>query len=192
MGLPALRPRSAVSGAATLLALLVGVGCDGSSTAPGDDPDAPLTRDAAALFQTDSLVYGLRTTDWVAGEIDVTLTNRTARPIHLVNCNGSTALQLERRVGERWQAVWSPVLPLCGSAPIIVSAGGTYRTRVTIPAAPPATVGLRLDDLRAVAGEYRLVWTNAVASYDAGPPFTDLLPLASRVSNRFRLRVEQP
>jgi hypothetical protein len=187
MGPTAFRPRTTLARATVLLCLLVAPGCDGSPAAPGDDPEAPLTRDAAALFQTDSLAYGLRTTDWIAGEIDVTLTNRTTQPIHLSNCNGASSLQLERRAGDRWQAVWSPLLPLCASAPIIVSAGGTYRTRITIPAAPPATVGLRVDDPRAVAGEYRLVWTSAL-----GPPFTDLLPLASRVSNRFRLRVEQP
>ena len=169
-----------------LAAVVAAAACRDSPVAP----DAPLTRDVAALFQTDSLYYALRAGDFVAGEIDVTFTNRTATTAYLINCNGATALQLERRVGNSWQFVWSPVLPACLSAPIVVPVGGTHRSRITIPSAPPATNGVRFDDPRTVPGEYRLVWTSLVSSHEDGPPFSDLLPLAARVSNAFRLSVQ--
>lgn len=182
--------------ACTLVAILVVNSCGGSPQEPADGPNGPIapvvTRDSAALFQTDSLVYTMRTDHDVTGDIGVALTNRTTGPLYIVNCSGSTGLALEKRVDGRWQYAWSPVIPLCLSPPIIVPVGGTYRTRVYINGAPPES-GTRPQWLGGdVAGEYRLVWQQVLSSYDDRAPFGELLPLEARVSNRFTLRAQAP
>jgi len=182
--------------ARTLLAILVLSSCGGSLQEPGDGPNgsiAPvLTRDSAALFQTDSLVYAMRTDHGVAGDIGVALTNRTTGPIYILNCSGSTGLALEKRVDGRWLGVWSAVRQLCLSPPIIVPVGGTYRTRVYINGAPPETATRPQWLGGTVEGEYRLVWQQILSSYNDRAPFGDLLPLEARISNRFTLSVQAP
>jgi hypothetical protein len=179
--------------ARTLVAILVVSSCGGSPAEPADGPIAPVvTRDSAALFQTDSLGYTMRTDNGVTGDIGVSLTNRTTGPLYIVNCSGSTALALEKRVDGRWLSAWSAVSQLCLSPPIIVPVGGTYRTRVYIHGAPPET-GTRPQWLGGdVAGEYRLVWQQVLSSYDDRAPFGEQLPLEARVSNRFTMRTQAP
>lgn len=184
---------------ALLTIVVVMAGCGDATTAATErSPEAPfvpmvplVTRDTAALFQTDSLAYALRDGgNWYQSTVGVTLTNRTRGPIYIVNCAGGTGLQLEQRVGDQWQRVWSPLLPLCLSPPIVVPVDSIYRTRVEIIGAPQGAKALPQFATVQLSGEYRIVWTGVVSSYQDRNPFGAPLPLDARVSNRFTLTLQ--
>lgn len=151
-----------------------------------------ITRDDAALFQTDSLAYTLRAgATGVDGEIGVTFTNRTGGTVYIVNCNGATVVSLEKRVTGQWKNVWSPPIPLCLGPPITVLASGTYRTRIRIYGGYPRTNSYPQFSVTDIRGEYRAVWLNVLTSYRDRPPFGNALPIDQRVSNRFKLATER-
>jgi len=151
-----------------------------------------VTRDAAALFQTDSLRHTLHATGGgFDGEIGVTFTNRTSGTVFIVNCNGATVVYLEKRIAGQWTRVWSPPIPLCLGPPITVRAGATYRTRLRIFGGYPGTKVFPQFSSTDIAGEYRAGWANVLSSYQDRPPFGDPLPIEQRLSNRFMLATER-
>ena len=173
------------------LSLLLVNGCQERAISAGVATVSPVTRDAGALFQTDSLAYTLRAGGaGYQADVGVTLTNRTTGTIYIVNCGGATSVQLEKRVGIAWQGVWSPAIPLCLSPPITVSVGSTYRTRISIFGGYPGTNGHPQFSVADVTGEYRAVWGSVLSSYQDRLPFGDPLPLEWRTSNRFTLTAE--
>jgi hypothetical protein len=164
--------------------------CDRAVLEPGGDTPAPVTRDSAALFQTDSLAYVLRAdATTFDGAVGVTLTNRTGATLYIMNCGGSTGVTLEKRVSGQWQGVWSPGVLACLSPPITVSSGGTYRTNIRVSGGFPQSNLYPQLATADVAGEYRLVWRSVLSSYQDPLPFGEPLPLEWRVSNRFTLTV---
>ncbi len=180
--------------AAGLVAAFALAGCQDPTLAP-DAREAPSsvvsTRDTAALFQTDSLAYTLRAgVSGYEGEIGVTLTNRTNGTIYIVNCREATGVRLEKRTSTGWQTVWSPHIPSCMSAPIVVPVGGVRRTRIPIFGGYPNSNAHPQFSVADVAGEYRAVWGSVLSSYQDRLPFGEPLPLESRTSNRFTLRTE--
>lgn len=120
--------------------------------------------------------------------IPYTYRNRTGAAVHLVNCGGNVSPSVERKVGDRFERWWDPVMPECLSRPIVIAPGAMY------------TDSLRMEILRqdgapythlssAPPGTYRLNWTQALSSFDADArPFGPSLPVEQRVSNPFVLR----
>jgi|GEM_PF-1429763 len=174
------------------LAFLLVNGCPERATSPGVTGVSPVVRDTAALFQTDSLAYTLRAGSvGYQADVGVTLTNRTTGTIYIVNCSGSTNVQLEKRVGVAWQGVWSPAIPLCLSLPITVPVGSTYRIRISIFGGYSGTNTYPQFSVADVTGEYRAVWGSVLSTYqDRLPSFGEPLPLEWRTSNRFTLAAE--
>jgi hypothetical protein len=147
-----------------------------------------VARDQSALFQTDSLHYTLRASPaGYQATIGVAFTNKTGRTAYIVNCNGSTSMVLERLVDGRWRSVWSPLIPLCLSAPITVAAGLTYQTRIGVFGGYPESNVFPKFDIPDPTGVYRAVWRDVLSTYQDRLPFGDPLPLESRISNRFSL-----
>jgi hypothetical protein len=160
------------------------------STAQGQV--VPPTRDAGALFQTDSLSYTLRDIGpGYEGLIGVRFTNTTGGTTYFENCNGATSLQLEKLVGGQWQPAWSPMIPLCLSPPITVAPGATYDSQINVFGGHPNSNTAPTFSVPDIPGVYRAVWTNALGSYrEAGSgQFGPQLPFEQRVSNRFALLV---
>jgi hypothetical protein len=150
---------------------------------------AALTRETAPLFQTGSLSYTLVAgSHGYEGEIDVRFTNRTAGTVFFVNCSGATSLSLEKRILGAWVAVWTPVLQHCLSQPITVPPGGTYDSRIGVFGGYPGSNAWPQFVVTNVAGSYRLVWHDALRSYQDRLPFGVPLALEHRVSNRFELQ----
>ncbi len=165
---------------------------DHAQTLGKDTSDAPLLRDAEAPFQTDRLSYTLVSTPrGIEGNIAYVLTNRTQAPLHIVNCNGSTALSLEKQIGDQWVKAWSAIVPACLSQPIIVQPAQEYRDVVHVFGGHPGTMFDPKFSVDPVPGVYRLVWRDVLESFapDARP-FGEPIPLNQRTSNRFRLDVE--
>lgn len=163
-------------GAARLLAMcyaapLVLMACD-SPVSPADP-----------LLLTDTTSYVLRS-EGVGWRTDIpyTFTNRTGSAVYLANCNGAFALRLDRRVDGLWKAAWSPVLPLCLSAPIVIAEGATFRTTLHVWGARPNENAGPEFDSSDPTGTYRIVWISAVSRLEPDGPFGPELPLEARVS----------
>lgn len=148
-------------------------------------------RDENALFQTDSLRYTLREVVGFGYEtrIRARFTNLTGATAYFVNCNGATMLHLEKLAGEQWTRAWSPIVPLCLSPPITVASGQSYEFGVPLFAAKPDANAAPKFTVPEIPGVYRIVWSDALSSYQDKLPFGAQLPLDQRVSNSFTLSV---
>jgi hypothetical protein len=141
-------------------------------------------------FQTDSASYQLRATPIAyEGLIRVTYTNHSGSAVYFVNCNGGTGVALQKLIDAEWKSVWSPVLLLCLSQPIVVAPGGTWSTAVHIFGGYPGSSTAPQFTIADIPGTYRLIWTEALSSYQSKLPFGDPLPLERTVSNVFSLDV---
>ena len=177
------------------LATMVGVlttlvaGCNDT---PASNGPWWVTRDTVALFQTDSLSYTLvhKSPVYIIA-ISATLANRTTRPMYFTNCNGATAISLQKQTASGWQSVISPILAACLSAPIVVGAGATHTFTVTLSAGEPGSNFGPKVSTTDLDGEYRLIWGDAFSSYDGTRATGAPLPESSRVSNRFAVRVAE-
>lgn len=154
----------------------------------GPAEPSDVVRDQDALFQTDSLQYAIADNgSLLTVDIGVTFTNSTGAPVYIVNCNGATGFVLERRNGSRWDTMYSPVLPACLSPPIVVEAGASRRDVVRVLAGYPGSNVRPQFSTRDLSGEYRVVWTAFLRSYDPRNGSGTPLPASSATSNRFVL-----
>jgi hypothetical protein len=158
--------------------------------AAGEQPDAapapggePIRTSAAEYTMTrGSQGYEVR--------IPFVFTNRTSDTVYVVNCNGATALELQREQNGAWTTVWSPVLPACLSEPIRIAGGAEYAGTVDVWAGDRDSDTYPQFDVDDLDGEYRIRWGGVHSSYDPdGSPFGIDVPEAQRVSNTFRLRL---
>lgn len=165
--------------------------CREAPVAPADPATGAgaLTRETTPFFQTGSLSYALVAgSHGYEGEIDVRFTNRTAGTVYFVNCSGATGVSLEKRILGDWVAVWSPALPECLSPPITVAPGGIYDSRISVFGGYQGSNDWPQFAVTNVAGTYRLVWHDALRSYQDRLPFGVPLELEHRVSNRFEIQ----
>jgi hypothetical protein len=185
------RRRSVLRLALVSLVWAAACGTDPATPDGADFLRAP-SRDAAA-FQTDALEYTLLRND--AGyhmQIGVEYTNTTGATSYFVNCNGATALVLEKWVADEWVAVWWPILPECLSPPIEVRPGGRWPTVVHVFAGFPGTDYYPQFDTQDLPGVYRLRWTQLLRESDGQRyPLGEPLALAHTISNRFVVRLDE-
>ncbi|MGH7567859.1 MAG: hypothetical protein ACREL9_02650 [Gemmatimonadales bacterium] len=166
-----------------------------SATVPsaGTHPElgAAFRRDTTPLFQTDSVIYTLRADSLgYSADIRVRFTNRTSDTTYFVNCDRAIQVSLEKLNDGQWRAVWSPLLPLCLSPPIVVPPGGRYDTRIDVFGGYSGGNSMPQFSVGEVAGVYRAVWHDALRSYRDHPPFGEPLALEHRLSNRFAFRLQ--
>jgi hypothetical protein len=150
----------------------------------------PLTRDTAALLQTDRLEYLLDATDdaWQVS-IQATFVNRMTEPIRLLPCLGLRAAELQKRVGNEWVMayIWIyPPLP-CFEPGDWVDPGGSAEVTLHVRAVYP-WLGAGFPyafHTPGVAGTYRLLWWPSIFNTEGPGQF----PEHQRVSNAFTLSV---
>lgn len=142
-----------------------------------------IDRDTTAPVQTDSLVHHFTRHGETTFAVDIPFRyrNDTGRTISIVNCHGGLAITLEKRVDDVWETFYRPVLLMCLSPPIEIGAGEVFSETVAIYGVLPgsnAGPAFASDELD---GEYRLMWSSLVHSYDADRSgFGDVVgPLAS-------------
>jgi hypothetical protein len=176
---------------------MMAAGCSDPS-GPGQQNGAvvaiitPPPRDAAALFQTDSLSYTLRDVgSGYQGFVGIRFTNLTGATAYFVNCGGATSIHFEKLEGTQWRAAWSPAMPLCLSPAITVAPGATYDSQLWVFGAHPNTNTEPTFQVSYIPGIYRIVWRDALSSYQDRLPFGTQLPFEQRISNRFALTVEK-
>jgi len=164
--------------------LLLGLaGCGRADT----DPTLSLG-DSAVSLQTDSTEYSLQFDDpgW---RTTVGFTYRTeSDTVYIVNCNGTILMTLQKLEPEGWTDAWYAEGNQCLSPPIVVPPGNVFQGEVYIWGAEPGIRSYNTFRVPEIEGEYRLVWNQPVHHYLNGRgTFGDTIPLANRVSNRFRL-----
>jgi hypothetical protein len=163
------------------LTILTVAGCASLIEPPGLADD-PLLRTSGQVYELEDDGFGLGT------EIPYTFTNRTGATIYIVNCNGAFGLRLDRWDGEEWVHGWSPAIPQCLSQPIVIEPNGVYASTIHVWAGYPNGDVHPKWDMRDPGGHYRIVWIDALASYQSDTyPFGSQIPEVFRVSNTFLL-----
>jgi hypothetical protein len=167
-----------------IIPLLVGLSGCGQP-----EPDSGLNSgDPSVLLRTDSTGYSLQFDDpgW---RTTVGFTYRAeSDTVYIVNCNGAILMNLQKLEAEGWTDAWYAEGNQCLSPPIVVPPGEVFRSEVHIWGAEPGTGSYNTFRVPEIEGEYRLVWHQPVHHYmDGSGTFGDMIPLAKRVSNRFRL-----
>lgn len=149
--------------------------------------DSP-TSAGPGLIQTGQVSYTLVASgDGLEAKIDYVFTNLTEGRVYLVNCNGGFALALERQDGDAWKQVWAPLLLGCLSAPIVIERGATLADTIRVWGAPPGANADPRFDRDDPSGVYRIVWINALSSFQDHLPFGPQIPEEYRISNSFLL-----
>lgn len=155
------------------------------------EPPLPdLDRDTTALVQTDTLGY---TFDETENELEVDIPyryeNRTGDTICLNNCRGSFSIELEKRIEETWETVWTPAIPACASSPIKFAPDSVFRDTLTVVHRKDENSFPKMDVER-FDGVYRV---NVIAASRIASTPEELkcggeqLPREMRVSNPFVL-----
>ena len=141
-------------------------------------------------IQTDSLHYQLAF-DGIGYHVKIPyiFTNRTGGTVYIVNCDGFFDLHLEHDDDTRSPAhsAWAPVLDECLSAPIVIENDATFTDTLDLWGAAP---GQNVDpefDRADPSGIYRIVWDDALSSYQDQLPFGSPIARDARISNRFTL-----
>ena len=149
-------------------------------------PPAPIQQ---PLVTTDRASYRVRRTgDAIELDIVATFTNRTADAVYLHPCGRSQpSFFLEKWIDGAWKAAYSPPCPallMLDPPRVAPGASRTDTARVRASTAPNRFPRFELDP---VGGDYRLVYAQAYASWQASGGPGDLLPLERRVSAPFRI-----
>jgi hypothetical protein len=166
-----------VAGTAVLAVLSSAYACD--------DPISVET----ALLQTGHPSYDLEVDAFgdLVGHVDYTFTNETGATVYVVNCQGQFHLWLEQWDGTKWVSAWSAFVPECLSLPIVLEPRQTFEDTVFIWSGCPASDLYPELDCDNPDGIYRIVWEDALSSYQDALPFGRQIPLVYRVSNSFEL-----
>ena len=165
--------------------VLLTLGC--KSPTPAEVEDTALVTDGTS-FQIEMEGGGRHI--WYRGQIPYSFTNRTGSKVYLPNCNGGFDVRLEMQKAGEWVHIWSPVLPDCLSSPIVIEPGEVYEMTLNVTGCLEGSCGPRLVLPPSASTPIRIVWTDALSSYDEGSfPFGEPIPLEERISNRFTLKV---
>lgn len=164
------------------LIVLSTIGCDSAD---------PFEREPEPLIQTDALSYTLeQASGGLMVEIPYTYENLTGGPVYHSNCNGAFSISLERFEANTWKAAWYPFRQTCLSPPIEIREGEIWETSLLVWGAPPNTNTDPAFDVVDPTGVYRIVWNEALSSYQDQYPFGQIIDLEHRISNRFQLKTE--
>jgi hypothetical protein len=149
--------------------------------------DAISNAKTEAPIRTDKQEYSItRAPDsTIRVTIKTVYTNRSQSTVYLPGCPWPSPPVVEKKVGDGWVPLYSPIEFLCAKDPLPVEPGEKYTDTLNIAVAP---LGSRIHpqlnpEIKEVAGTYRLV-RRILRDYRAD----SLLPLEERVSNEFKLK----
>jgi len=147
-----------------------------------------LPRDLEPLLQTEVLEYRLTAESIsLTAQIPYTFENRTGASVFLVNCNGDFALLLQRLEGNEWVTRWGPLINSCLSPPIVIDDGELYSDTVYVWGAQHGSNAMPQFRVADPGGTYRILWVDALSSFQNTLPFGPQIAEAYRVSNSFLL-----
>ncbi|MDE2973468.1 MAG: hypothetical protein OXU64_01925 [Gemmatimonadota bacterium] len=163
-------------------------------SAPACESTIPEVEDTALV--TDGTSFRLdreswRGHVWYRTEIPYSFTNRTGSKVYIPNCRGGFDIRLQVEEAGYW-AYWSPVLLACLSPPIVIEPDEVYEAILDVVGCTSGgSCAPRLTLPPAASTRYRIMWGDALSSYDdRADPFGELIPLEERVSNSFTLRID--
>ena len=142
------------------------------------------------MLQTGLLSYHLDVVgERLQTEIRYTFTNRTGAAVYLVNCDGAFELGLEWHTGGVWAPAWGPLVNDCVSPPIAIERDASYTGTLLVSGGKPGTDIHPEFSSEDPEGNYRIVWTGVLSSFQDELPFGPEIPLEARTSNAFTLEV---
>jgi hypothetical protein len=157
-----------------------------TSSAAQSSPPPPVER---PFLTTDREEYRVeRTADSLTLHIVATLTNHAAQPVYLHPCGRTQpSFVLEKWVDGAWKNAYSQACPaMLMIDPPRVEPGASRTDTAHVNAARDPNTMPRFE-VEPIAGDYRLVYTQAYASWKPGEGPGELLPLEQRVSRAFRI-----
>lgn len=169
-----------------LAAMAAGLAGCASALAADGSPVAVLRTHQAEYVVT-------RTSDAYSAEIGFTYVNRGDRPLYIPKCRVPRKPILEKLEGDRWIYAVGYFMQDCLGPSFRIDPRETWTDTLRIYAGTPDSRVIPKFNVEEVPGTYRLVlqtvWDRAEGPFLRGGE-EDLLPLALRVSNPFRIRVE--
>jgi hypothetical protein len=152
-----------------------------------DSPMGPNDPELTGIQTIGSAFSFVQANGHMSGEIPYVFTNRTGAPVYLLNCNGAFGIRLERFKSGGWTTTWSPVIPHCLSAPIVIEPGASFESTISVVAGIlGSSVYPRFEEADP-SGTHRIVWTAALSSFQNVTPFGEPIGLEYRLSNSFQL-----
>lgn len=176
-------PARTLLGALALVSGLLLAACSGPSSPRAVD-DSTIPPDAASAVVTDSATYRLSSDPIPAVLVTARFTNTTGAAVYIptAGCGGFSGV--ERRVGESWEPVFSPVCTLEYREPAVVAPGASYRLTAWVPVRTRSTDnGISRDSL---PQDYRAVFS-IFRNWNPARATGELLPPEMRVSNTFTI-----
>jgi len=153
-----------------------------------------LRRDEDAPVQTRALAYTLvEGENGFAARVDITYTfrNVSEETVFILSCGGAPDVKLQRLDGGGWVSVWPSGGFGCDAPLAVIEPGGVWQGKVRLSGRSPGC-GCFLEFSARPEGVHRIVLDDVVDGFATvgGSRFRgELIPLAQRVSNRFKLRV---
>lgn len=174
--------------------MLLGACAENPDTPPPEPPPPHAASAAGEALTTDRPRYIMEEGPFAP---ETTITSTFTAPsdttVYIVNCNGAFSPGLQLLQDGQWIDVWAAEINQCLSPPIVISAGGTRTTTMTVESGAEARVDSRKTDRRIGGGTYRAVWYGLYTSYDEKTwPFGKELPLEKRVSAPFEIEKAAP
>ena len=171
---------------------LLALACTASREEPaGETPvGSAAPSPSSPSIATDRQSYGLRrTADALELDIVTTFTNRTSDTVRLHPCGSTSqpAFSLEKWVDGAWRPAYSQACPAILMLDPPKVAPGASRTDTARVRAMLAVNAMPRFEADPIAGEYRVVYAQAYASWRPNEGPGELLPLDQRVSNTFRI-----
>lgn len=171
---------------------LVAMACTASREEPGGETpmgDAAPSPSSPSITTDHPSYRPRRTADALELDIVTTFTNRASDTVRLHPCGSSSqpAFSLEKWVDGAWRPAYSQACPeilMLDPPKVGPGASRTDTARVRAMLAANAMPRFEADP---IAGEYRVVYTQAYRSWRPNEGPGELLPLEQRVSNTFRI-----
>jgi hypothetical protein len=152
-----------------------------------------VSRDLTAAIQTDQLLVSLNGYgQFLKGQpIRATIYNPRPDTSFIVNCNGATALALEKQYGTEWRMAWVAAVPGCGSAAIVIAPGGHYDAVFDISGGTFGSNVVPQFGVAYIPGVYRMVFSRIVSSFSMSSPISGTpIAVELRRSNPFAIIVD--
>ncbi|MGH7490784.1 MAG: hypothetical protein ACREOO_00165 [bacterium] len=148
--------------------------------------------DSGPAIRTDKRTYTLsQSGETLTGSFDMTYTNQTGDPTHLVTCNGIFSILLEKLIDGKWVLAYGSDSPDCLGPIISIEPGRQHTNSLKVAAFTPSSEYEPKFQVDNISGTYRLVWPIYERlnpnGYQEESGWGKLLPLEKRVSNTFEI-----
>ena len=148
--------------------------------------------DSGPPIRTDKQTYTLKQSgETLSVSFDMTYTNQTSDPTHLVTCNGIFSILLEKLIDGKWVLAYGSDSPDCLGPFISIEPGRQHAYELNVVVFVPSSENEPKFQVDNPVGTYRLVWPIYESlnpnGYQQESGWGKLMPLERWVSNNFEI-----